>query len=304
MRKSIKSLFPSFLQTIYSETKYYLRFKFYPKGIASELFKGILGYEINWENPQDINEKINWMKFNYDTSIWTNLADKYKVREYVALRVGEEILTKLYGVWKNANDIDFDKLPNKFVLKTNQGAGTVLPITDKTQINIKETKKIMNQWVKMVFGYKTVEPHYMKIKPLITAEEYIENDVSFSSSLVDYKVFCFSGKPYCILVCFNRVLGKHTNLSFYDCNWEPIPDILDGRHKGESIDIPKPKCLETLLCYATKLSLGHPQVRVDFYISNNKIYFGEMTFTSQGGYMDYISKKYSLEMGSLIKIHN
>lgn len=302
IKERLKEWCPASVHQWYADTKYYLRFKFYPQGLASEMFRGILGYEMDWNCPQDLNEKINWMKFYYDTSVWTCLADKYMVREYVKERVGEKILPKVYGVWKQAKSINLDQLPQKFVFKTNHGCGTVMPVLNKDELDITSVRLILNKWVRKSFGYETVEPHYLRIKPLIYAEEYLENNVSFSSSLVDYKVFCFSGKPYCILVCTNRELGKHTNLSFYDCNWNPMNEILSGSHKGEFVSIPQPACLPELLKCASLLSEGHPQVRVDFYIVNEQIYFGEMTFTSQGGYMDYISRDYSIEMGKLVKL--
>ena len=302
IKEILKQWCPRKIYKMYADTKYWIRFKFYPKGLASEMFRGILGYELNWDNPQDINEKINWLKFNSDTSEWTRLADKYLVRDYVKERIGEHVLPKIYGVWGNAGEIDFDELPNQFVLKTNHGCGTVLPVLNKSTLDVVTTRLQLNKWINSVFGYETVEPHYMKISPLIYAEQLLENDVDFSSGLVDYKVFCLSGEPYGVLVCTDRVLGKHTNLSFYNCNWQFMPDVVAGKHSGESIEIPRPACLDLLLEYARKLAYGHPQVRVDFYIVHGNIYFGEMTFTSQGGYMDYISKDYSLQMGQLIKL--
>lgn len=301
---SLKKICPRFVHQVYSDVKYWVRFKCNPKGIASELFRGILGYEIDWENPKDINEKINWMKFNYDTSIWSQLADKYLVRQYVKERIGDDVLPKLYGKWSRSQDVDFNSLPSKFVLKTNHGCGTIIPVHNKSEIDLTATKDLLDKWLHTRYGYKTIEPHYLSIKPFIIAEEFLENDSPFSSSLVDYKVFCFSGKPYCILVCTDRILREHTNLSFYSCDWEPIQGILAGHHKGEEKIIPRPLCLPKLLEYSSLLAQGHPQVRVDFYIVKNKLYFGEMTFTSQGGYMDYISRNYSLEMGQLVNLQS
>lgn len=301
MREILRNICPHCLHSLYSRAKFWIRFHFFRKGLISEEFRGLMGYDINWDNPQDLNEKINWMKLYGDTSEWPRLADKYLVREYVKERIGERYLTKLYGCWDNADDIDFSSLPEKFVLKTNHGCGTVIPIHDKKTIDKSSVCKQLDTWIKHRYGYLTVEPHYLKIQPVIYAEELIENDSTFSSSLVDYKVFCFSGKAYCILVCSDRIIGKHVNLSFYDCNWNIRPEMLDGRHKGETVIVQKPQCLQELIALAEKLAQGHPQVRVDFYISNNHIYFGEMTFTSQGGYMDYISRKYSIIMGDLTK---
>lgn len=292
---------PGFIHKLYADTKYWIRFKCNPQGLAGEIFRGILGYDINWTNPQDLNEKINWMKFNYDTSEWTRLADKYLVREYVKERVGEEILPQVYGVWEKASEIDFEKLPTKFVLKTNHGCGMVIPVMDKSLIDDEGIRKKLDTWVKEKFGYTTVEPHYLKIHPLIYAEEYLENNTEFSTSLVDYKVFCLSGKPYCIFVCIDREIGKHANLYFYNTKWETISSPVTERHLN-GFSIPKPECLSQLLSYASKLAEGHPQVRVDFYIIKNKIYFGEMTFTSQGGYMDYLPRELSYKMGQLVKL--
>lgn len=302
LKETLRNICPESLHQMYADTKFWIRFKFFPQGIASELFRGILGYEMNWENPTDINEKINWMKFHYDTSEWSRLADKYLVREYVKERIGEEVLPRLYGVWEKAEDIDFDQLPKKFVLKTNQGCATVMLVEDKAKLDTEETRKTLNEWVKMRYGRETMEPHYLKIHPVITAEEYLECDTSLSSSLIDYKVFCTMGKPQCILVCKNRHIGVHADFSFYDCSWHPLPEVLAGRHKGEFSETPKPECLQQMLAYAERLAEGHPQVRVDFYIVKGRIYFGEMTFTSQGGYMDYMSRDFSRKLGMLVKL--
>lgn len=303
MKNFLRSVCPECIHTLYAKTKFWLRFHLNPKGLVSEMFRGLMGYEMDWDNPQDLNEKINWMKFNYDTSEWTRLADKYLVREYVRERIGEKALPQLYGVYKTADEIDFDNFPNKFVLKTNQGCGTVLLVKDKAQLNVEAVRRKLNVWVKQRFGYETVEPHYLKIQPVIIAEEFLENEIQQSTSLVDYKVFCLSGKAYCIMVCTNRVIGEYADFAFYDMNWKLITDMPAGAHsKDKSFIVEKPACFGVLQEYAERLAKGHPQVRVDFYIVNNNVYFGEMTFTSQGGFMDYIAKKYTLEMGKLVKL--
>ena len=203
-----RTYLPDCLHSLYSESKYWIMFNFFPRNLANEFHKGIVGYDINWGNPRTLNEKINWLKIYSDTSTWTLLADKYKVREFVKNRVGDNVLVKLFGVWEKSEDIDFEALPNKFVLKTNHGAGTVCVVNDKSKLNTYEICQKLDSWLKLRFGYKTFEPHYLKIKPLIIAEELLENDSSFSSSLVDYKVYCFDGKPYCILVCSDRTIGE------------------------------------------------------------------------------------------------
>lgn len=296
-----------FYPIIWLRRKYLLRkelefAKADPKATASRRYKKAMGKDLDWDNPKDLNEKINWMKFNTDLSEWTRLSDKYRVREYLKERGREDLLVKLYGVWENADDIDFDKLPDRFVLKSNHGCGTVIIVNDKSALDTSSVRKQMNGWLNKSFGILTVEPQYTNIKPLLIAEELLENDNPNSTSLVDYKVFCLNGEPYCILVCANRIIGKGTELAFYDLDWNPIPDMLYGSHANNHVSIDPPNCLPDLLLASKQLSRGHPEVRVDFYIVHNQIYFGEMTFTSLGGYMDYIAPYYLQEMGKLVSL--
>lgn len=217
-------------------------------------------------------------------------------------RGGADLLVDLYAAWDNIEDIDFSNLPDRFVLKANNGCGTVLLISNKNEVSIRRIRKICKHWMKDKFGYLTAEIQYPPIKPMIIAEQFLENDTPSSSSIVDYKVFCLDGNPYCILVCANRVIGEKAELAFYDLEWNKIPDMLSGSHKANDVSIEKPKCLKELLDAATLLAKGHPEVRVDFYIVNNRVFFGEMTFTSLGGYMDYIAPKYLDEMGARVTL--
>lgn len=301
MKKMIRKVCPEWIHTIYAETKYWIRFHFFIKSLDSEFFRGIMGYDINWDNPQDLNEKINWLKLYSDTSEWTRLADKFLARDYIAEKLGPEVLPKLYGVWKRAEDIDFDTLPDKFVIKTNHGCGGVVVVEDKATLDKEKVRKEMAEAVSHRFGYKTIEPHYMKIPPIIMAEQLIENDAPFSTSIVDYKVWCINGKPECILMCSDRT-GKKCTLSWYDTEWNFLPDVNSGRHAGDYKEIPRPACLEQMLQYARTLAEGFPQVRVDFYIEKGRLYVGELTFTSQGGYMDYLSREFSLKLGKNVQL--
>lgn len=276
--------------------------KHHPKKVASERYKKAMGKDLDWENPKDLNEKINWMKFNTDLSEWTRLSDKYRVREYLKERGREDLLVKLYGVWENANDIDFDALPDKFVLKSNHGCGTVILVKDKNTLDKSHVRKQMNGWIKNKYGILTAEPHYLKIKPLLIAEELLENDNPNSTSLIDYKVFCVEGDIYCIMACANRTIGKGMKAMFYDTDWNPKPEMLAGAHVHDNICIPRPSCLDELLKAARDLSKGHHFVRADFYISKGKVYFGEMTFTPRGGYTNTVSYPHLLQMGAQIKL--
>lgn len=304
-RQLLLKVCPNKIHVLYGQIKLLLRFYFFRKGLITETFRGLCGYDIDWNNPQDLNEKINWMKLYYDTSQWTYLADKLKVREYVEEIIGEQYLPKIYKVWDNADQIDLTDIPTKFVLKTNHGCATVKVITDKNTIDLAKIKKQVKGWLSKKYGYLTVEPHYLNIHPFVYAEELLVNDSFFSSTLVDYKIYCFNGEPFCILICTNREIrnGKtHANYSYYDTSWNPLPDVLAPKLRDRHVNCPKPQCLDELLNCARKLSQGHPQVRVDFYIVNNKPIFGEMTFTSNGGYDTDITREFCLEMGNQIDL--
>jgi hypothetical protein len=277
--------------------------RLFPKVMANKMYRSAMGKNIDWENPIDLNEKINWMKFNYDTTEWTRLADKYLVRDYVSQKGLADILVKLYGVWEDANDIDFEKLPNQFVLKTNHSCGTNIIVEDKSKLDIAKTRKKLNKWLKVKYGVDTVEPHYAGIKPLIIAEEFLVNDNKISSSLVDYKVFCLNGKPHSILVCANRIEG-HKDVGFYDVDWRLLPDMINLKHYTNSVEIKVPTNLSQMIKSAAILSEGHPFVRVDFYDVQGRLFFGEMTFTPMGGYMTSIEPKMLEEMGQLVNIHS
>lgn len=274
-----------------------------PKFLANDIFRNRFHRNIDWNNPTDLNEKIQWLKFYSDTKKWTLCADKYKVRDYVSEKGLSDILIPLYGVWKNANDIDFGLLPDSFILKTNHGSGDVIRVTDKSKIDDIAIKKKLNRLLKEKYGISTAEPHYWEIEPCIIAEELLPPGCDFSSTLVDYKIWCFNGNPHHIWACYNRIKGS-VCVETHDLNWQYLPDasvfyseFLEGGGK-----VPRPKNLERMIEIAKILSHDFPAVRIDLYESNGNVYFGEMTFTSQGGYMEFYSQDFLKEMGNLIKL--
>ena len=268
-----------------------------PKKLANFYYKSVMGHDIDWNNPQDLNEKINWMKFYTDTSKWTELADKYRVRAYVESKGLADILVPLYGVWEKPEDIDFSSLPKSFVLKTNHACGTVILVEDKNQLNIQEAIDKLRLWMEMKIGIETVEYHYLQITPLIMAEKMLAS----ADEIVDYKLFTINGNVELILVCSDRTIGVGCKLSLYNADWNFIPEKLSGVHLKDNVErLPKPKSFERMKECARILSEGFPQVRVDFYDINGKLYFGELTFTSQGGYMNYIAPEELLRLGKKI----
>ncbi len=290
----------------------YLRFKYYewlgkrnPKQLCEKRFRDFFGRDINWEHPQDLNEKINWLKFNSDTSLWTRLADKYRVREYVKEKGYGDNLVKLYGKWDDPTLIDWESLPSQFVLKLNNGSGDVLICTDKDKINKKKTIEYFKRKIKKGFGYRSGEPHYLLIKPCVIAEELLDitKQTIKTSSLIDYKIWCFNGKPECVWACYNRT-KESVKVATYDLDWNFHPEYSVHTHHYHIAEklIPKPKSLDVMLQMAASLSQGFPEVRVDLYEVDDKPYFGEMTFTSNMGFMEFYTEDYLQYLGKKVKL--
>lgn len=293
------------LQSLVRKVHYHYLSTHNPRKLADHLYRDTMGKKdgINWEHPVDLNEKINWLKFNTDTTKWSELADKYAVRKFIEEKGFGQYLVPLLGVWNNADQIDFSKLPESFVLKTNNGAGTVMVVGDKTKINEHEVREQLNKWLKKQFGLNQAEPHYLKIKPLIIAEAVLREKNPFSSSLIDYKIWCFDGKAFGTWACYNRYRFV-ADTEWHDLEWNYRPEwsVFTEHYKDGHGRVPKPKNYESMISFAEELSKGFPQVRVDLYNIDGQIYFGEMTFTSAGGHNNFYSEQVLLEMGKLTKI--
>lgn len=274
---------------VLAEIRYYARFK----------------KKLNLKNPQTLNEKILYLSLKTDTTLWTRCADKYAVRGYVEEKGLKDILIPLIGVWDKVEDVDFDKLPDEFVLKANHGSGDILVVTDKTKVNWFNTVRMFEKDLSKRYGALESGHHYMRIVPKMIAEELIHNDAEtqkVSFSLIDYKMWCFNGKCHYIWACANRD-DKSTEVMTYDCDWNPHPEYSifeDGYRHGKVL--PKPKNLNRMIEIAEKLSEDFPCVRVDLYNVAGKIYFGELTFTSYGGLMDFYTDDFQQMAGSLVDL--
>lgn len=259
----------------------------------------------HFEHPRDLNEKINYLKFYGDTSKWPMLTDKYAVRKYIESIGLGDILVKLYGKWDSVEDIDWDILPDKFVMKCNNGSGDVFICKDKSKLDIEATKRYFDKMLHREFGVVSAEPHYALIKPCIIVEELLDSSTQpcGSSSLVDYKIWCFNGKPHSVWCCYNRK-QYYANVGVYDLNWQYHSEcsVFTKHYKESGKLLPKPVNFDKMLEIAQKLSTGFPILRVDLYDVNGHIYFGELTFTSQSGCMNFYSQQYLDEMGKLIKL--
>jgi hypothetical protein len=291
LKEVIKTIVPN---CIVQKIRYYY-WKKYPMKLSENIFFDIFGKKINWEHPRDFNEKIHWLKFYSDTSKWSDLADKLKVREYVNNCSLGYLLNDFYAKYDSIDEIDISKLPDSFVMKTNNGCGDILIVHDKSKVKNKDIKKYFKKKLKEKYGVFTAEPHYLMIKPCIIAEKLLENSSLASSSLIDYKFLCFDGKVKYILACTNRK-GSHCDLFSYDLDWNFRDDcfpLLPGM-------VPKPQSFSLMIEACEILSKGFPFVRIDFYESEGKPVFGEMTFTPGAGFINYYTPEFLTELGSYI----
>ena len=260
----------------------------------------------NLKNPQDLNEKILWMKLFSDTTKWTELADKYKVREYLENLGLGKYLVKLYGHWTNVNDIDFDVLPNSLIFKVNNGdgKGTNLIVQDLKNEDKNKLRKVLTGWLKRKnIGALSAEPQYKNMRPCIIAEELLPLPCG-GTSLIDYKIWCVHGKVKYVWTCSDRDEdGGGAEVMTYDLDWNAHPEFsvfTSEYRRGELL--PRPKNLEEMFDVAQKLSNGFPQLRVDLYNIDGKIYFGELTFTSQGGMMEFYTPEFLFKLGKQVKL--
>ena len=260
------------------------------------------------KHPIDLNEKILHEKLYGDISQWVQLADKYRVREYVEACGLKDILIPLLGAWEKVEDIPFEQLPDRFILKANNGDGKGTNIkVDKSQMNDhdwQQLKETLGTWLTTKYiGAFSAEPQYRDIKPLIVAETLLPDNKG-SSSLIDYKLWCFEGEPFSFFVCADRQdNGYEANIGCYDLEWNFHPENMrsTAHMKVAKTPLPRPKCLDEMIRVGRILSKPFPQVRVDLYEANGKVYFGELTFTSLGGMMNYYTAEYLNEMGAKIK---
>ncbi len=252
-------------------------------------YKKVTGKKLNLYNPQTFNEKIQWSKIFDSTPIKTLLADKYLVRDWVAEKIGEQYLIPLLGVYDSFEEIDFDKLPNRFVIKCNHGSAYNIIVKDKSALDLDNVKAKLDKWMAENFAFKYgYEMHYRDIPPKIIIEQYMED--GDADDLPDYKVWCFNGKTEFIWIDINRFTDHKRRV--YDANWNTLDITVNAKVPISDEIMPKPDYLEELLHVSSVLSEGFPHVRVDFYVIGGKLYFGEMTFTSSSGTSDIKPKSF------------
>ena len=277
-------------------------FKWLPDKVYLKIvFKLKTGLSLNLKNPQTYTEKLNWLKLNDIHPEYTQLVDKYSVKEFVQERLkSEENIIKTLGVWNNFDEIDFSMLPNKFVLKTNNGGGntSVVICKDKSKFNIEDARKKLILKDGLQHFYWSREYPYYNVKPCIFAEEYIEAP---DGELSDYKFFCFNGVPKFLFVATERQKeGEDVKFDFYDTKFTHLP-IKNG-HDNAAVPPQKPINFYKMLEIAATLSAGFPHVRVDLYNLNGKIYFGEYTFFHFAGFVPMKPEEWDSKFGEYLQL--
>lgn len=260
-------------------------------------FRLAMREKLDLNNPQTYNQKIQWLKLNNTHDLYTKMADKYEAREIVKNIIGEKHLIPLLGVWDRFDDINFDNLPNQFVLKANHDCGTVIICRDKTKLDIRKTKIRFEKALCKNYFYNGREYPYKNIKPRIIAEKLMVDESGVG--LKDYKFFCFNGVPKFLFIATDRNIGQ-TKFDFFDIDFNHL-QLTNGYENSLNQQI-KPKNYEVMVDLAAKLSKGILHIRVDFYNINGIIYFGEFTFHHWGGIVPFKPKVWDKVFGDFIEL--
>lgn len=251
----------------------------------------------NLRNPTTYNEKLNWLKLHDRNPLYTNLVDKYEVKSYVEKIIGRGYTIPTLGVWDSVNKIDFDFLPNQFVLKCTHDSEGLVICRDKKKLDVQAAKEKLKNALAQNFFYIGREWPYKNVRPRIIAEQYMEDHTD--GELRDYKFFCFDGEPKLMFVASDRGQNK-TKFDYYDLEFNHV-NILQ-KYPNASESLRRPETFAQMIDFSRKLSNGFPHVRVDFYEVNGHLYFGEMTFYHFSGFMPFKPDKWDRILGDWLKL--
>ncbi len=258
-------------------------------------FKLILGYELNLQNPQTFNEKIQWLKLHDRKPNYLSMVDKYEAKKYISSIVGKQYVIPLLGVWGKFEDIDFKQLPHQFVLKTTHDSGGVVICHNKELFDVENARKVLSKSLKSNYYYHGREWPYKHITPRIIAEEYMQ-DIK-THTLRDYKLMCFNGKVKLSFVCTQRFSKEGLRITFYDREWQPLP--FTRKYLSDQL-IKAPITYKTMIALAEKLAQNIPFIRVDFYEVNQRVYIGELTLYPGSGLEEFSPNDWDKKIGDLL----
>lgn len=262
-------------------------------------YRLIFNKRLDIENPISFNEKLQWLKLYDRNPEYTKMVDKYEVKKYVSNIIGKEYIIPTLGIYNNFNEIDFDKLPNQFVIKCTHDSGGIIICKDKNNLDIKQAKKKINTFLNRKYFYIHREWPYKNIKPRIIIERYLDDGIN--TQLKDYKIMCFNGNAKCSFVCTerdNKELGLA--VTFFDLDWNKMPFKRHYRTSNKNID--KPNNYQKMIELSEKLSKNIPFVRVDWYEIKGKLYFGELTFYPGAGFEEFTPEEWDYKMGEMLEL--
>lgn len=239
-----------------------------------------MGKALNLKDPKTFNEKLQWLKLHDRKPEYATMVDKAAAKDYVAGKIGSQYIIPTLGVWDKFEDIDFDALPEKFVLKCTHDSGGLVICRDKAALDREAARQKIEKSLKNNYFYHGREWPYKNVKPRILAEEYVSDEHGY---LVDYKFFCFNGEPDSVMVCVERETGN-PKFYFFDRDWQLVRCNVRGKEAPEDFTLRKPEKLDIMFSLAQQLSEGLPYARVDLYNVDGNIYFGELTFFPSSGF--------------------
>ena len=265
------------------------------------LYEARIGKPLNLQHPVTFNEKLQWLKLNHRKQEYTALVDKCEAKIKVAEMIGDQYIIPTLGVWERFEDINFDILPNQFVLKCTHDCGGLVICRDKSRLNLAQAKDKINKSLQSNYYYSGREWPYKHVKPRIIAEQYMYEgaDASSNKALLDYKFFCFNGRVDSVMVCTERETGS-PKFYFFDEKWNLKRYNKRGKEAPKNFTLPKPDGMDQMFELASRLSEGIPYVRVDLYNINGAIYFGEMTFYPESGFDENILPESDEYWGDMI----
>lgn len=285
--------FKIFLVTILS------KFYFIPdKPYLKVVYRLMMNRKLNLDNPRTFNEKIQWLKLYDRKPEYTMMVDKAAVKEYVAHIIGEEHIIPTIGVYNNFDEIDFEKLPEQFVMKCTHDSGGLVICRNKLKLDIKAAKKKINFYLRRRYFYCWREWPYKGVKPRIIVEKYMED--KDGGELHDYKLLCFNGKVKCSFVCLDRNRSGGLRVDFYDSNWTKMP--FERHYHNSETNTPRPVNYKKMVTFTELLSQDISFTRIDYYEVNGNLYFGEITFYPGSGIEEFTPEEWDYTLGSWIQL--
>ncbi|MCI9142670.1 MAG: glycosyl transferase [Lachnospiraceae bacterium] len=258
-----------------------------------------LNRKLDLNNPQTFNEKLQWLKIHDRNPLYIQYVDKYEVRKYIASRFGCDLLIPVYGVWDTADDIDFQALPEQYVLKCTHDSGSICICDNKKTFDIDAAKRKLNNRLRHNLFYWGREWPYKGVKPRIIAEKYMV-DTAGRKELTDFKLMCFNGKVRCSFTVTDRFSEDGLKVTFFDREWNRMP--FERHYPADKKDIPKPASYDRMVVIAEEISTGHPFMRIDFYEINEQVFFGEITLYPGNGMEEFIPEEWDLKLGEWIQL--